>query len=582
MLDNKSFRSISYLIFGMFLLLFAALFRLQILEGKKYNQIAENNIVRIKVTFPVRGEIFDRKFRPIATNKPSFNLYITPGKIKDKAKVIEFVGSNFAMSSDEMRKLLYDNRFRLHQNILLIQNVPFEQMIRISELLNYYPSLEFKTEAVREYAYFNHFAGHLGRINEKEYQENKELGYTINSYLGKTGLEKQYETILRGKNGYNVIQVDASGKNLQFFKYNLDKPAENGADLILSIDNDLQNYIWEILPADARGAVVVMNAENAEILAYVSKPAFDANIFSSNLSAEDWAKISQDESKPLLDRVIHGTYPPGSTFKPVMAALGLETNTILPDSKLADCQGGLKIGDRFFKCWWEKGHGKLNVTDALKMSCDVFFYDLSLKFSLPQIGEFTEQNMLTVKTGIDLPVERAGFFPTREWYLERFGKYAAIIGHKVNLAIGQGEILTTPLQICAYYNALANDGIWKRPHLLKRTISGEVNQFYQTSEQSLPVSAENIALIQNALWKVVNERFGTGTAARVNGVKIFGKTGSSENHMGELTHSWFAGYAAGRDYKISFVVFLENAGHGGSVSAPLAGKIISFYDGLKK
>ena len=582
MFESNPLKIITYVISGLFLILLTALFKLQILEGKKYNQIAENNIVRIKVTFPIRGEIFDRKFRPIASNKASFNLYITPGKIQNKELVINFVCSNFGMESEEVRKVIHENRFRLHQDILLIQNIPFDKMIRTSEFLNYYPSLDFKTEAIREYAYTNHFTGHLGRINEKEYLEKKESGYTINSYLGKNGLENSYETMLRGKNGYNVIQVDASGKNLQFFKHNLDKPAQNGADLILTIDNDLQNYIVDIFPKKGRGAVVVMDTETGEILAYVSEPDFDLNIFSSNISQEDWNEISNDESKPMLDRVIHGTYPPGSVYKPIMATLGLETETISTDTKLAECKGGLFLGDRFFKCWWENGHGKLNVTDAIKVSCDVFFYDLSTKFSLAQIGEFTKQNMLTVKTGIDLPGERSGFFPTREWYVETYGKYVAIIGHKVNLAIGQGEVLTTPLQICAYFGALANDGMWKRPHLLKKSISEKTNHPYEIYEQKLPVSDENMKLIQHALWKAVNERYGTGTAASVGGVNVFGKTGSAENHMGKETHSWFTGYAIGKNYKISFVVFLENAGHGGSISAPLAGKIIQFYNGLEK
>ncbi|MDO9578899.1 MAG: penicillin-binding protein 2 [Candidatus Cloacimonadales bacterium] len=582
MSDSNPLKIITYLISGFFLILLAALFKLQILEGKKYDQIAENNIVRIKVTFPIRGEIYDHKFRPIATNKPSFNLYITPGRIRNKETVINFVSGDFNMDREEIRKVIHENRFRLHQDILLIQNIPYEKMIRTSEFLNYYPSLDFKTEAIREYAFPNHFTGHLGRINEKEYLEKKDLGYTINSYLGKNGLEQSYETILRGKNGYNVIQVDASGKYLQFFKHNLDKPAQNGADLILSIDNDLQNYVVDILPPKERSAVVVMDTETGEILAYVSKPDFDLNIFSSNISQEDWNKISNDESKPMLDRVIHGTYPPGSVYKPILATLGLESGTILPETKLADCTGGLLIGDRFFKCWWEKGHGRLNVTEAIKVSCDVFFYDLSTKLSLAQMGDFTKLNMLTVKTGIDLPGERSGFFPTREWYVETYGKYTSIIGQKVNLAIGQGEILTTPLQICAYFAALANDGVWKRPHLLKKSISKNANQPYEIYEQKLPVSDENMKLIQHALWKAVNERYGTGTAASVGGVDVCGKTGSAENHMGDETHSWFAGYAIGRNYKISLVVFLENAGHGGSISAPLAGKIIQFYNGLEK
>ncbi|MCF7794001.1 MAG: penicillin-binding protein 2 [Candidatus Cloacimonetes bacterium] len=582
MYKASSIRVVRYIILFLFLVLFASLFRLQVIEGKKYESIAENNIVRIKKLLPVRGEIFDQKFRSIALNKPSINLYCTPGKVADKLKLIEFISQNFSIKSEEIEKILYENRFRLYQEILLVQNVDHSNLVRVMEFFNYYPSLSYKTESIRDYSYPNHFSGHLGRINEKEYKVRKEQGYTINSFLGKTGLEKQYESLLRGKNGHRIIQVDASGNDLQLFKHNLDKPAQNGADLILTIDNQLQAYSNSIFPEDMKGAIVVMNAETGGILTYLSKPEFDQNIFSSNISTTVWNELMNDQDKPMLDRIIHGAYPPGSVYKPIMATLGLETNTIQKDTKLVACDGGLMVGDRYFKCWWEEGHGRLDVIDAMKVSCDVFFYDLSLKFSLDDINQFSKKNMITRKTGVDLPSERSGFFPTHKWYIDNYGKYVPIIGHKVNLAIGQGEVLTTTLQICAYYAALSNNGKWMRPHLLKKYILGNKTSNFKTEGVQIPVSEENLELLRLSLWKAVNERYGTGTAANVGGVDVYGKTGSAENHMGEETHSWFAGFVETDEYKISFIVFVENGGHGGSVAAPIAGKIIQFYDALRK
>ena len=575
-------RILYIIILVIFLILFVSLFRLQIVEGAKYEQIAAKNIFRIKTIPPVRGEIFDSQFRPIARNKPSFNLYLTPGLIDDKEVVSEFVSNNFDISSKEMKEIIFNNRFRLHQEILIVQNVTFEKIVKASEKMNYYPSLSYKTEAIRQYQYNNHFTGHIGRINEDEYKKLKKDGYTINSLLGKSGLERYYESILRGKNGKKVIQVDASGQNLNLFKENLDVPPENGADLILTLNNDLQNFVSNIFPKNEKGAVVVMDADNGGILAYVSKPDFDPNIFSTNISTNEWNRILKNPDKPMMDRNIHGTYPPGSTFKPILATLGLETNTIDSKTKLIACDGGLMVGDRYFKCWWEKGHGRLNVSEALKVSCDVFFYDLSLLFSLDQINKYTKQNMLTVRTEIDIPGERKGFIPTHKWYMDNYGKYVPIIGHKVNLSIGQGEVLTTPLQICAYYAALAKNGRWTQPHFLCKSISEKGTEDFIPETKTLPVSAENMQIIKQALWNSVNQRYGTGTAATVAGVDVAGKTGSAENHMGKVTHSWFAGYASNAEFNISYVVFVENAGHGGSISAPIAGQIIDFYNRLDK
>ncbi len=395
-------------------------------------------------------------------------------------------------------------------------------------------------------------------------------------------MEKYYESSLRGNNGYEVIQVDASGKSLELFRYNLNQKPENGANLILTIDNDLQLFVQEIFPPKLNGSVVVMDVKTGGILAYVSNPEYDQNIFVNKLSSKDWNALNNDPNNPMLDRVIHSTYPPGSVYKPVISTLGLEKEHITKTTKMSNCDGGFQVGNRYFKCWWHKGHGRVNVTNALKLSCDVFFYDLSLLLTLEEIKDFTAQNHLTRKTGVDLYGERNGFFPSRDWYKKNYGKYVGIIGPKVNISIGQGELLTTPLQVVCYYNALANNGTWVQPHLLGKKIFANRTVNFEPKYEQLPVSRENIDLINDALYRTVNEIYGTGSAARTPGVKVYGKTGSSENHMGELTHSWFAGFAKWDDSEISFVVFMENGGHGGSVAAPVAGKIIKYYDKLIK
>ncbi|OQY09229.1 MAG: penicillin-binding protein 2 [Candidatus Cloacimonadota bacterium] len=571
-----------YVIAFIFFILLFFVFKLQVIESGKFKNIAEKNIVRIQTIYPTRGEIYDRKYRPIALNKPSYNLYITPGKIVNKEKVSGFVSKHFDKEIDEIKKIIYENRYRSYQDILLIQNIQFEKMVKTSEQFNYYPSLLFKAEKVRGYYFANIFTGYTGRITEEEYRTLRKKGYSINSNIGKTGLEKYYENILRGKNGQQILQVDASGNNLEFFKHNLQIAPQNGDDLILTIDNDLQEYVSSIFPKNKKGSIVVMNIKTGGILAYVSKPDFDPNLFTGGISAKHWNELITNPNKPMLDRIIHGTYPPGSVYKPIMASLGLEEKVIDSKTKLAKCDGGMWFGNRYFKCWLKTGHGSMAVENAIKYSCDVFFYDLSTRFSLEQINRYTKQNYLSTRTGIDLPGERRGFFPSRKWYIDNYGKYVGILGHKVNLAIGQGEVLVTPLQICAYYSAIGNDGIWRRPHLLDKRIEAEQTFKNYVEQKHLPMSEETLRLIQNSLYATVNERYGTGTAASVSGVKVSGKTGSAENHMGEKTHSWFSGYAKCDKFEIGFDVFVENGGHGGSVSAPIARKLINYYYGIIK
>jgi penicillin-binding protein 2 len=574
-------RSFKVIVIAIFVFLSFSLFHLQIIKGQEYSRIAENNFVRLKSIQPIRGEIYDQKYRPIVINKPSFNLYITLSSIRDRELLIEFLEKTFLMDADEIKDILYKHRFYLYQEILLLQNIAYEKVIKISEQLNRFPSLQFKAESIRNYLYDNHFTGYVGKINQQEHESLKDKGYSINSIIGKTGIEKYYETKLAGKSGYEVIQVDASGKDLGFFKHNLQQTPLHGYDLILTIDNDLQNYIAEIFPEDLNGSVVVMDVPTGGILAYVSNPEFDQNIFIGKISSDQWNEIILDPRKPMLDRLIHSTYPPGSVYKPVMSGLGLETHKITLDTKFSSCDGGTQIGNRFFKCWFEEGHGRVTLLNAVKFSCDVYFYGLSLLFSLDEIKQYTDRCMLTHKTGIDLVGERNGFFPTREWYVQNYGKYVGIIGPKVNISIGQGELLTSPLQVCAYYNALGNNGIWVKPHLLHKEIRERDSETVELELEELPLSDENLEIIQTGLYKAVNERYGTGTASSFKHITVYGKTGSAENHMGKDTHAWFCGYAVWERPEISFTVFMENAGHGGSMAAPIAAKIISFYDNIR-
>jgi len=566
---------------GIFLVLVSNLFYMQVLNGEKYLTISENNYVRISKIKPMRGSIYDRKYRPVALNRTSDNLYFRLSEINEKGKLAQFISDNFAIDSLAVRQIMQKNRFRKYNDIALKKGLDRAKLVEIAENMYKYPSLRIISEYTRHYEYPNHLTGHVGGLNESEYENLKDEGYTLSSNIGKSGLEKQYEEMLRGESGYRLIQVDATGKDLEFLKHNLYQPAKKGLDLILSVDNDLQTYIRSIFPEDKLGAVIVMDVRTGGILSYVSMPEFDPNIFSGEISQGVWNELINDPAQPMLDRVSNGTYPPGSIFKPITASMGLETGVITPSTKMTFCNGGKQIGTRYFKCWKEQGHGRLAVSEAIKLSCDVFFYDLSMLLDLDEMKNFTKANFLTVKTGIDLPIERNGFFPDEAWYRKNYGRYTGIIGPKVNLSIGQGEILVTVLELCAYYSALANDGLWLQPHFLEGYIDKDRVKVSDYETRRLPLATENLELLQHALDRTINEAHGTGSAAKVKGVTVYGKTGSAENHMGKSTHAWFAGYAEWEEPEIAFIVFVQNAGHGGSIAAPIGGKIVKFYDKLR-
>lgn len=563
-----------------FLLLFLikSLYNLQIEQGKHFKEIAENNYVRVNRIEPIRGKILDREYNEIVTNIPATNLFVTPSKIKDKQELSNFLQENIDMNSDVFLDILYKSRYRSHREIILKENLEYQQILNISENMDKFSSLTIKSSSVRSYLSENHFTGYVSRINDQEYESKKSEKYGRNDYIGKMGLEKKYEELLRGKIGYNVVQVDARGNNLNLLKHDLQKPAINGANLVLTIDNGLQKLSASLLEQYKKGAIVVMDVKSGAVLTYVSLPTFDQNLFVSGFSQKEWEKISNNPDHPMLDRVIHANYPPGSIYKPIMIGIGLEQKIIDENTRLAKCTGGLNIGNRFFKCWLPSGHGKSNAVEALKYSCDVYFYDLSLKLELATIKDYSQRSFILDPTGIDLINERKGFFPDRNWYKKNYGKYAAIIGPKANISIGQGELSVSPLQMCAFYNALANHGTWKQPYLLSKIISPDFD--YQSPpriERELPFSQKSLAIIDKGLYEVVNGKWGTGHAAQVHGIKVWGKTGSAENHLNKTTHAWFGGYAGKEEPEIAFVILAENAGHGGRIAAPIAQKIISFY-----
>jgi penicillin-binding protein 2 len=349
----------------------------------------------------------------------------------------------------------------------------------------------------------------------------------------------------------------------------------------LTINLELQEFIHSIFPRDKAGAVVIINPQTGGILSYNSFPEFDQNWFAEGITPAQWGYLLEHEQKPLLDRVLMGTYPPGSTFKVISAAFGLEKNYITDATRLSNCTGGMQIGDRFFRCWFRHGHGRSSFLNAMAVSCNVYFFDLSSRFALDEFVEFALNNHLFNRTGVDLPSERAGFIPNSDWYRNRLGRFFSTTGIRANLSIGQGEVLVSPLAMCTYYAAIANGGVWRTPHLFKEAFNENgflIHDVVHKEEKRLPISDATLSLIQSSMNHAVYSDNGTARPARVRGANVFAKTGSSENPQGELPHASIAGYVKWDDVpEIAFYIIVENAGTGGTVTAPIARQIIQFY-----
>jgi len=308
----------------------------------------------------------------------------------------------------------------------------------------------------------------------------------------------------------------------------------------------------------------------------VSTPEYDPNNFVTGMNEVYWNRILEDENNPLLNKAMNATYPPGSVFKLVVAAYALERNLVEPHEILVDCEGGVEYGGRFFGCWKKSGHGKVNLLDAIRESCDSYFYKIAEMIDLNDFKEFVEDCNLLESIPVDKMRSRRGFFPTSEWYDRNYGKLGWTRGNLLNLCIGQGEVLLTPLSLACFYAGIANNGIELRPHFIDYAIRDEITEKYKYPQLRLPISQNTLDFLKQALYEAVNAKGRTGGMARVKDIMVGGKTGSAENYYGD-THAWFVAVAPMNDPEIVVLVFVEQGGSGADIAAKLAGKILGYY-----
>ncbi len=567
-------------IIAMVLILLVGLVRLQVVEHAEMAQQSEFNRIRVLPIVPRRGVVYDRFGKVIIDNRPSYTLSVVPAE-EDRDSTLPNLANLISLDSTQIRKRIQKNIVSRNQPAPVKRDIPFEVVAVLEEQARRFPGVVYQMERVRKYEDSlgaESFTGFVGEVSEEERQRLGESEYRLGSMIGKKGLEKHYDHLLRGQEGTAYIEVSASGQILGAYADRAPIPAVPGQDLHLTIDYDLQRDAVAALDTFCCGAVVAIDPRNGEVLAMTSYPGYDANIFSGVIPQEVWEEISSDTNHPLLNRPLTGLYPPGSTTKFVTVGAALEEGLVTETTTLKPCVGGYQFGNRFFGCWLERGHGQLTAVHALEQSCDTYLYQIGLKLGIDRLADYYAACGFGKPTGIDLPNEAAGLNPTTKYYDRRYGKNGWTRGLVLNNSIGQGELLTTPLQVAQFFCGLANDGIVYRPHILKRIVHPDGSEEIVNPEVSfrLPFSSSTMRVLEEGLRLVVEGEHGTARRLRNKFYSIGGKTGTAENPHGE-NHSWFVGVAPLENPQIVVAAIVENSGHGSDIAAPLVGQVIRSF-----
>lgn len=559
-----------------FILLVGRLFQLQYIYGELYGKEAEQNSIRNVPKVPIRGYMYDRKGTLLVDNRPSYTVMVTP--IDFNAENLPLLSSILGMKeSDIVAKIKQAQRYNPFIPTRLKRDISFAELSMLEEHRDKLYGVEIQMEAKRYYPTAvrgSHMFGYAREISDVMLEKNKQY-YQPGDLIGSAGLEAKYEEQLRGVKGWEFISQNAKGQIIGTFDNGKhDIPPQDGFDLQLAIDADVQ-ALAESLLADKRGAVVAIDPRNGGIIAMVSKPDYDLSHFSGVTPPDVWRALNADESKPLFNRATLTRYPPGSTFKMILALTALEKG-IIDERWTVTCHGGFRYGNKMFKC--EHVHGAVNVVDAIHRSCNIFFYQLMLKVGLDEWSAMGQQFGFGKPTKIDIMEENAGLLPTREYYDRVHGKGKWTPGYLISLAIGQGEVGVSPLQMANYAAILANKGKHYQPHIVNAVYDKRTKKYEKivAEQHSLSLSDHTWDLVREGMRRAVMAPGGTGTAARIPGIEVAGKTGTAQNPHGK-DHSWFIGFAPFDEPKIAICVLIENVGYGGSFAAPVAGLCMEQY-----
>lgn len=591
-LSQKRLTFFLFFIFCVLSILFAKTAYLQIIKGGYYREAADGNRTRNIPINSERGIIYDKNKRPLVKNVPTFSLYLIPSdfpKDEDKRRAaINQIAEILKIGASEIEASLKDAKPYSYMPVLLRENISYEEAMRLKIESVYLSGVDLKLESRREYLKgdsdeiksLSHLLGYVGKISKEELETKK--NYASTDFIGKTGLELFYEELLRGKNGKKQVEVDVLGKEKRIIAK--EEPVQ-GENIILTLDIDLQKKLEEILSRylkanhKSKAAAIVLNPQNGEILALVSLPTFDNNFFTRGISADEYNILINDIDKPLFNRAIMGEYPSGSTIKPIIAAAALEEGIITKNTSF-NSTGGLRINRWFFPDWKAGGHGWTNVTRAIAESINTFFYIIGGGYNdfkglgVDRIVKYGKLFGLGEKTGIDFPHESSGLMPTEKWK-EEFKGEEWYIGDTYHLAIGQGDILVTPLQIAVATSIFANGGTFYRPHLLNSVEGAVKSSVDDYVVRKNFISNENINIVRVGLRQAVIG----GSAQKMLGLPVTsaGKTGTAQWSEKQNPHAWFTAFAPYENPEIVVTVLVEEGGEGSRVALDIVYDFMQWY-----
>jgi len=586
---HKRFRLLLLIVVCALSVLVVRMWHLQVIKGSELFQRSESNSLRNRTIRAVRGVILDRNRTVLVDNQAAFDILFHPqraGNVRDVTH--RFAALCRERSLPYPEEILEIRKTRSVEPLRIERNISREKLALVEAHALELPGMVSDVVPVRQYLQeekMAHLIGYMGEISPEDLERDG-MRYASGDMVGKFGVERYLDSPLRGTNGAENVVVNVVGKEVRIL--GRISPIA-GHNVILNVDSVLQEAAWNALEGKP-GAVVALDPRDGAVLALVSSPSFDPNLFRGGISARDWKRLSQDPAHPLENRAISGQYPPGSTYKLVVAAAALEEGLITPDTAF-HCNGSFTLGNRTFRCWQKHGHGSVSLHRAIVSSCDVYFYNLGKLLGVDKIAQYARAFGFGEITGIDLPREKGGTIPTRDWKLARF-KTPWQPGETISIAIGQGYNTATPLQLALAYGALANGGTVWRPRVVRQieSIDGKVVQAFPPEKKSvLPISEKNRLLLRDALWGVVNEPGGTGGALRRKEADVAGKTGTAQvvgyasdgkakSYSGRFRdHALFVCFAPHENPEIVVAVIAENAGHGGSAAAPVARRVIDAY-----
>lgn len=570
--------------FTIFVLIWIILFRvvsLQTIKGDQYRKISDENRIVIYSQPSTRGKIYDKNFDIVVDNKPAFVVLFSRQTLSDGEveNVIEKVSGFLSVPpADLFNKIqkYYGENFSL---IKIAENISKVKALRLAEKIHQLPGIVVRIEPVRVYSWGSLISHITGYVREASSDDLNELtNIKIGVDVGKNGLERQYDDILRGIDGGSQVEVNARGIQKRILK--TVEPVD-GKSVVLTIDKKIQRVLSENIKGYT-GVAIAVDPNTGGILGIASYPDYNPNSFVSGIKPWQLTYYLGSKKLPLVNRSLQCQYPPGSVYKMVTALAGLENGIITPWSVI-DCKGFIELGKykQKFRCWARSGHGNMQIANALAHSCDVFFYEVGLQLGPTKLKEWAQKFGFGEKTGIDLPSEEKGLVPDRSWKKDKL-RQGWYDGDTVNMSVGQGYMWTTPIQVAQFISMIANGGTMFQPHILKKIVDVKGEVIFENVpkiKKKLDINPVNLNIVQQGMLNAV--RYGTGRNAGVSGLSLAGKTGTAQNPQG-ADHAWFACYAPATKPKIVLVVMIEHGGGGGEVAAPIAGKMLAEIFGKER